>query len=97
MTRRNAMNVFLETSISHAVFTAQQALCEETPLIDRQEISRATLSAIARLAAQEIMTVEQCANPNNVIECMPEGPGSHFWVEMQDELRRLHDLKCKRQ
>jgi hypothetical protein len=90
---RNAINVMMEVAIARAVSTTRLSLQRETPHIDDQEIIRASLAALARVAAQEIMAIDRCGGPDTALASMPQGPGTHFLIEMQDELRRLYSLQ----
>jgi hypothetical protein len=90
---KNAMNVMMEVAIARAVSATRLSLQRETPRIDDQEISRASLAALARVAAQEIIAIDRGGDPDAVLASMPQGPGTEFLVEMQEELKRLHQHK----
>jgi hypothetical protein len=94
---RNAMNVMMEVAITRAVSMTRLSLQRETPLIDDQEIIRASLAALARVAAQEIMAIDRGGGPDAVLASMPQGPGTYFLIEMQEELRRLYALQDRKQ
>lgn len=90
---RNSINVMIETAIRRAVASTRQSLQRETPQIEAQEINRASLVALARVTAQEIMAAEQRDDAEAVLEYLPQGPGAHFLLELQDEMRRLYRHK----
>jgi hypothetical protein len=93
MMRRNSIDIMIETAIRRAVATTRQSLQRETPQIETQEINRASLAALARVTAQEIVAAEQRDNTEAVLEYLPQGPGTEFLIELQEEMRRLYRHK----
>jgi hypothetical protein len=94
---RNAMNVMMEVAIARAVSTTRLSLRRETPRIDDQEIIRASLAALARVAAQEITIIDRGGGPDAALTSLPQGPGTYFLIEMQEEMRRLYALQDREQ
>jgi hypothetical protein len=89
MSKKNEINIQLESAILLAVTSTQLEIQQEAPCVDRVEISRATLAALARMAAQEMIAVDRC-DTVSVLQYLPKGAGLYFLSELQDELQRLN-------
>jgi hypothetical protein len=89
---RHTFDVILEVAIVHAITSAQQAMQKEAPSMDQLEISLGKLSALAHVTAQEIAAIEQLES-KSAVTSFPAGPGTHFMIELQEELQQLYRTK----